>query len=314
MLLGCTNMILYPIPTLNNKNVKALEENSGRFLAENNITDNTAKTFLSQYQYDFTHIKTSDNENLAAVEFVTKEEQAKGVVLFLHGNNDDIYKQGVLNTALLFLESGYNLLILDYRGYGKSTGSPSPKGLNLDIQATISYLTQKYKNIYIYAQSIGGTSILGALDEINQSKIRAIATEGAFLSYKGLSNAVKISIPFTDYKEIESYAPLSTTRDLSLPLLLVHSIEDEVIPYSQGKALHTHFKNSQFISTTGRHLGYLNSSIELDTILNFYDKNKNYQAPIETKSIILKTSTENNNSKNIELNQTSENRDRNITK
>jgi len=307
LLLGCTNMILYPVPTLKNESVKVLEENSGKFLAENNITENNAKTFLSQYQYDFTTIKTSDNENLSAVEFITKEEQAKGVVLFLHGNNDDIYKQSLLNNALLFLESGYNLLVLDYRGYGKSTGSPSPKGLNLDIQATVKYLTKEYTNIYIYAQSIGGTSLLGALDEINQSKIRAIATEGSFLSYKQLSKAVKISIPFTNYKEIESYAPLSTKRDLNLPLLLIHSIEDEVIPYSQGKALHAHFKNSKHIATTGRHLGYLTSSIELDSVLKFYDENKDYQAPIKIKPTDLNTSTENNISTNKELNQTTEN-------
>lgn len=301
LLLGCTNMILYPVPSLKSENIKALEENSGRFLAENNITENKTTTFLSQYQYDLKSIITSDKKKLSAVEFITKEDARKGVMLFLHGNNDDIYKQSLLRTALLFLESGYNLLVLDYRGYGKSTGSPSPKGLNLDIQATVNYLTNKYDNIYIYAQSIGGTSLLGALDEIDKSKIRAIITEGAFLSYKQLSEAVKISIPFTDYKELDSYAPLTTRKEIKLPLLLIHSIEDEVIPYSQGKSLHAHFKNSKHIPTTGRHLSYLTSSVELDIVLKFYDKNKDYQA------IDLNNSTENNNLINIELNQTIEN-------
>lgn len=305
LFIGCTNKILYHPP----KNDMQLTQ---------------------QYHYDEVNISTADNELLSAVEFYTPKKESKGILLFLHGNADNIYS--AQNTALLFLEGGYNILLLDYRGYGKSSGSPSPKGLNLDIQATINYLGKEYDNIYIYAQSIGGTSFLGALDEIDTSKIRAITTEGAFLSYKQLSDDIDIHIPFTNYKELRSYAPIST-KETTIPLLIIHSREDEVIPYTQGLALTQHFKHAKHIPTNGKHLGYLSSMFKLKKVFTFFDENKNYQstylsedknssqekiinikdinkeyqAPLKTKAIDLNTSTENNNSTNIELNQTIEN-------
>lgn len=304
LFIGCTNEILYHPP-------------------KNDIQ------LTQQYHYDERNISTTDKELLSAAEYYTPKKESKGILLFLHGNADNIYS--AQDAGLLFLEEGYNLLLLDYRGYGKSSGSPSPKGLNLDIQATIDYLNKEYDNIYIYAQSIGGTSLLGALDEIDTSKVRAITTEGSFLSYKQLSDEIGIHIPFTNYKELKSYAPLST-KETTIPLLIIHSTEDEIIPYAQGLALSQHFKHAKHIPTNGKHLGYLSSMFKLKKVFTFFDENKNYQstyvsedknssqeklidfqdinkshqAPIKTKAIDLNTSTENNTSTNIELNQTIE--------
>ncbi|CAA6798504.1 MAG: Unknown protein [uncultured Sulfurovum sp.] len=255
LFIGCTNKILYHPP-------------------KNNIP------LTQQYHYDERNISTVDKELLSAVEYYTPEEKSQGVLLFLHGNADNIYS--AQNTGLLFLEGGYNVLLVDYRGYGKSTGKPSPKGLNLDIQAMIQYLNKEYDNIYIYAQSIGGTSFLGALDEIDKSKIRAITTEGSFFSYKQLADKMGIHIPFTNYKELMSYAPIST-KETSIPLLIIHSTEDEIIPYSQGLALSQHFKKAKHLPTTGKHLGYLSSSFKLKQVFRFFNDNKNYKyiTPIE---------------------------------
>ena len=266
---GCTNSILYHPPKV--------EHNLSRVLPQT-------------FHYEIKSIKTTDGETLSAVEYYTPKKENKGVVLFLHGNADSISLSS--RTTFPFIDMGYDVLLLDYRGYGKSTGSPSPKGLNLDIQATVNYLIKEFDNIYIYGQSIGGTSLLGALDEIDRSKIRAIATEGSFLSYKQLSDAVGISVPFANYKELKSYAPFSSDGNTTIPLMLIHSTEDETIPYSQGLALSKHFKSSKHIQTTGRHLGYFNFLTNYKAVFKFFDENKNYQFVPTFKPII---SAEDNN-------------------
>jgi len=269
LFLGCTNTILYHPPK---------------------VEHNLSKVLPQTFHYEIKSIKTTDGETLSIVEYFTPEKENKGVVLFLHGNADSISLSSRITFP--FIDKGYDVVLLDYRGYGKSTGSPSPKGLNLDIQATVNYLTKEFDNIYIYGQSIGGTSLLGALDEIDRSKIRAIATEGSFLSYKQLSDEVGIYVPFTNYKELRSYAPISSDGNTTIPLMLIHSTEDETIPYSQGLALSKHFKSSTHIKTTGRHLGYFNSLSNYKAIFKFFDENKNYQFIPTFKPII---SAEDNN-------------------
>ena len=277
--LGCTNSILYH---------------------PSKIEHNLSKVLPQTFHYEIKSIKTTDGETLSVVEYYTPKKENKGVLLFLHGNADSISLSSRITFP--FIDKGYDVLLLDYRGYGKSTGSPSPEGLNLDIQATINYLTKEFDNIYIYGQSIGGTSLLGALDEIDKSKIRAIATEGSFLSYKQLSDAVGISVPFTNYKELKSYAPISSDGNTTIPLMLIHSTEDETIPYAQGLALSKHFKSSKHIQITGRHLGYLNFLTNYKKVFSFFDKNKNYQfIPIFKPIISVKDNniSDNNTTKGV---------------
>jgi pimeloyl-ACP methyl ester carboxylesterase len=255
----------------------------------------TNQELSTAYLYKYLDINTSDGVKLSVIKYISPLK-AKGTVLFLHGNADNITQ---LPFALLnFVKEGYDLVFLDYRGYGKSTGSPSPKGLNLDIQATINYLSKKSsKNLYIYAQSIGGTSLLGALNQINKNNIKAIVTEGSFLSYKQLSDATGISIPFTDYKELELYAPISSDKNTTIPLMLIHSESDEIIPYSQGLALAKYFVNAKHIKITGNHLSYLRFSFNRKKIFNFFEKHKNYKYTQLMKTIL----NDKNSTKKISL-------------
>jgi len=272
---GCTNAILYHPPKIEKK-------------------------LSNAFFHKTLDINTTDGIKLSSVLYRSKSTiQNKGVILFLHGNADNITTLS-FSSLLLFVKNGYDLLLLDYRGYGKSKGSPSPKGLSIDINSTINYLTNDFDNIYIYAQSIGGTSLLGTLDNINKSKVRAIVTEGSFLSYKELSKAMGISVPFTDYKELKLYAPISSDGNTTIPLMLIHSENDEVIPYSQGLALSKHFIRSKHVKTVGRHLGYLSSISSFKSVFDFFEKNKDYRY-IKLKEIDITTKNQN---KTIENNLT----------
>jgi len=230
----------------------------------------------SDYPYIEKTVTTEDGEKLSAIEYHTPKKKTKGVVLFLYGNADNL--NNCSSFSLSVLPRGYDFFLVDYRGYGKSTGSPSTKGLSLDIQATIDYLSQHFDDIYIYTQSIGGVALLGTLDKINKSKIRAIVTEGAFLSYREISkDFLGLLLPWVDYDELESYAPISSNGETTIPLMLVHSEEDNLIPYKEGVSLAKHFKNAKHRKIKSEHLRYLSTKKHYDELFNFFENNRGYR-------------------------------------
>lgn len=99
-------------------------------------------------------ISTQDGEQLNALLF-SSEKERKGVILYLHGNRGNLQRWGTYHTA--FTQKGYDFFIIDYRGYGKSTGCPSEEGIYTDAEAAYEWLTQQYSSeeIIIYGRSLG---------------------------------------------------------------------------------------------------------------------------------------------------------------
>ena len=247
LFLGCTNQILY-------------------------MPQEPTRAINHTYPYTQQTLLTEDGEKLSAITYSTTPHN-RDVVLFLYGNADNLNNCSSLSE--LFLPQGYDFFAIDYRGYGDSTGSPSPKGLSIDINTTINYLTQWFDNIFIYAQSIGAVSLLGTLDHLNQRKIRAIITEGAFYSYKELSTEfLGIKLPWIDYDKLEHYAPSSSSGNSTIPLLLIHSEEDDLISYKQGLSLANHFKNATHKKIKGKHLGFLSNYDHFKEVFEFFEKSR----------------------------------------
>ena len=245
---GCTNKILY-------------------------MPQKVTEEIETKYPYEEKTLLTKDGEKLSAIEYHSAQNKNRSVVLFLYGNADNLNNCSSLSTT--FVPRGYDFFVVDYRGYGKSTGSPTPEGIKIDIQTTIEYLSKNFENIYIYGQSIGAVSLLGILDEIEKEKIRAIVSEGAFLSYKELSKEfLGIELPWIDYDTLEDYAPISSNRETKIPLLLIHSEEDNLISYKQGLSLAKHFKYAKHRKTKGNHLGFLRSYEHFEEIFDFFEKRR----------------------------------------
>jgi len=109
------------------------------FFPDRNIEQDPGSVGL---EYEELSITTSDQEVLYA--WWIPQREAKYTILFFHGNAGNISHR--LEKIAFFHELGFNVLIMDYRGYSKSTGSPTEKGIYLDAQATWEYLTHQ-KNI-----------------------------------------------------------------------------------------------------------------------------------------------------------------------
>jgi fermentation-respiration switch protein FrsA (DUF1100 family) len=161
---------------------------------------------------------------------------AKDVLLFFHGNAGNISQRG--ESLSIFHRLGLNVLIIDYRGYGRSGGAPSEEGLNRDAEAAWRYLRQDRgfaaSNIVLFGRSLGGAVAARLATEV---KPAALILESTFSSARDVATAYYpilsklILLRFT----FDTVTRIST---VDCPLLLIHSPDDQVIPFYMGERVY----------------------------------------------------------------------------
>jgi uncharacterized protein len=184
-------------------------------------------------RYEDVRIRTEDGETLGA--WWIQAPSARGTVLLFHGNAGNISHR--IDYAKMFQSLGYSILLVDYRGYGTSTGSPSENGMYRDAAASWHWLTEtrgiKPTDIVIFGESLGGgIATWLAVHE----KPGALVLASTFTSVPDLAAQL---YPFLPVRLISRYRYRSLERvsQLSLPIFIAHSPQDEIIPYSHGRRL-----------------------------------------------------------------------------
>lgn len=178
-------------------------------------------------------------------------------VLFFHGNAGNISHR--LETLDLFHRLDLNVLMPDYRGYGRSQGSPSESGTELDAVAAWRYLREQRATpasaILIHGRSLGAGVALALAEQIASSsgEIGAVFIESAFTSVPDLVADVLPWFPARGLVRIH-YPNLERIARLSAPLLIAHSPADEVIPFHHGERLHAAaLMGARFLRMQGGH-------------------------------------------------------------
>jgi pimeloyl-ACP methyl ester carboxylesterase len=184
----------------------------------------------TKYKFDTrkTHeeflIETSDHAHINAMLFPGKSDQ---VILYLHGNSGSLRSwQGIHNT-LADLE--HALFIIDYRGFGKSSGQISQEGLFLDAISAHKFLIDKgyeAENIIIYGRSIG-TAV--AIDLASKVKCKALMLESPFLD---MGRLIKSKIPFFPHDLLLKFPFDSKLKiaQIKAPILVIFGMKDKLIP------------------------------------------------------------------------------------
>lgn len=141
--------------------------------------------------YEELFIPTPDGESLSAFFIRANRQHARNVtVLMFHGNAGNIgYRLPI--AKILESELRCNVLMLQYRGYGLSSGNPNEKGLMIDAQTGLDYIRQRHElrdtKVVVYGQSIGGAVAIGlAARNQKEGDIAAIVLENTFTSIKKL--------------------------------------------------------------------------------------------------------------------------------
>ncbi|MBV6485109.1 MAG: hypothetical protein KFKLKKLM_01662 [Flavobacteriales bacterium] len=155
-------------------------------------------------------------------------------IIFFHGNAGNLVSQHKL--MLPFVKAGYKVFMADYSGFGFSTGKATRKNVLLDGNSAIEYFTKLDTTArwIIYGQSLGG-HLTPVVALANQNLIDAIVVEGAFTSHQdiGANTAGFIARILI----AEKYSAKKALKEFKKPVLIIHSTEDNIIPYRMGEQL-----------------------------------------------------------------------------
>jgi fermentation-respiration switch protein FrsA (DUF1100 family) len=155
------------------------------------------------------------------------------VLLFFHGNAGNISHRG--ESVEIFHRLGLNVFIIDYRGYGKSEGTPSEAGLYSDARAAWQYLNEKKEfgkdDIVVFGRSLGGAVATNLAAEFQPG---ALIVESSFSSAKDMAGELFPLISYLVPMRFQ-FNSLENIQQVRSPLLVLHSPDDEIIPYHLGK-------------------------------------------------------------------------------
>jgi fermentation-respiration switch protein FrsA (DUF1100 family) len=184
--------------------------------------------------YDEVAIRTDDGEILSA--WWIPAPESRGVALHLPGNAGNISHR--IDYALMFRALGFSTLLVDYRGYGKSTGKPSEEGTYSDADAAWRWLTEMReipgRDIVVYGESLGGgvSSWLAS-----RYPPRALVLASTFTSAVELGAELYWFLPVRMISRFR-YDTLTRLAAVHAPVLVIHSRADEIVPFAHGEQLY----------------------------------------------------------------------------
>lgn len=193
------------------------------------------KDFQFDYENQETkeyNLETRDGAIINGLRFYPKGE-SKGVVIYLKGNSKSIKGWGKF--AVDFTRHGYNVLMVDYRGFGKSTGKRSQKAIKRDLQLVYNKVKEKTTEdrIILYGRSLG-SGFATKLASMNHPKMLILDAP-----YYSLTKVTARYMPFMPLSILIKY-PLPTYKWLKYvqcPVHIIHGTHDKLIPYKSSVKL-----------------------------------------------------------------------------
>lgn len=197
--------------------------------------------------YEDIYIKTADNVRLHGWKLLASHN-TNGSVLFFHGNGDNISTH--FANVYWLTEHGFDVYLFDYRGYGKSEGLPQLDAVISDVEDMLAYTVRQLpedEKLIVMGHSLGGSvSIYGVAHSGYRDRIKALVTVEAFSDYHDIAQDMLATSWLTwlfqwplSFTIDNSYSPLDAVAGVSpVPLLIMHSKYDELIPFYHAEALY----------------------------------------------------------------------------
>ena len=236
--------------------------------------------------YEDVSFSTADGLTLRAWHIPSAKTTGKTLIL-LHGYPAD---KGNILPALAFLHGDFNLLLFDFRYLGQSEGSYSTAGAKEveDLLAAVQFLkTRGVKEVGVWGFSMGGAVALMAIEKAPE--IKAVIAESSYASLAEMALEL-FRIPLLNHTvaylvglwaklflgiDLRDVSPAERVRNTSVPILLIHSSADAVIPFSHARSLQEALKNNpraEFWFHEGSAHGQLASDYQ-SRVRNFFHKN-----------------------------------------
>lgn len=219
-------------------------------------------------QFESVSFETTDGVLLSG--WFVPSESARGVILFCHGNAGNISHR--LDSIQIFHQLGLDVFIFDYRGYGQSEGKPTEQGTYKDAEAAWRYLIEERQvnpnEVIIFGRSLGGA----VASWLAQSHTPGgLILESTFTSLPDIAAGLYPYLPVRLLLRFE-YNTAEYLGGVDCPVLIVHSRDDEIMPFNHGQQLLESAKEpKKFLEITGTHNnGFITSGKRYEDGLNTF--------------------------------------------
>ncbi len=201
--------------------------------------------------YEEVRLRTGDGVRIAAW-WIPPPPGGRGTVLFFHGNAGNISHR--LHSLRTFHELGVGVLIVSYRGYGPSEGRPSERGTYRDARAAWEHLVAERgippSEIVLFGRSLGGAVATNLAADVTAG---GLIVESTFTSVPDLASELFPWVPARLIARLR-YDARQRMKEVESPVLVIHSRNDEIIPFRHGKALYAAAgRPKRFLEIRGSH-------------------------------------------------------------
>jgi hypothetical protein len=209
-------------------------------------------------EYTFVEFRSEDGVGLTGF-YTPARETSRGTVLFCHGNGGNISHR--LETIGIYHHMGFDTLVFDYRGYGRSEGAPSEIGTYRDARAAWDWLLAETDvapgRVVIHGRSLGGPIAAHLARHVDAG---GLIIESSFPSAPELGQSMYPIFPVR-WLIRYSYDTAAFLQDVTEPVLVIHSREDRLVPWAQGRAVYDAAgQPKRFVEITGSHnAGFVDS-------------------------------------------------------
>ena len=202
-------------------------------------------------RFDDLRIRTEDGEQLHAW-WIPAEGETRGAALVLHGNAGNISHR--LDYAQMFHSMGYGTLLVDYRGYGRSTGKPTEVGTYRDAQAGWRWLREEKglaeEQIVVFGESLGGAV---ACWLAARQRPQALILASTFTSINDLGGELYRFLPVRLISRF-GYDTRECLGRVQVPVMIAHSPDDDIVPFAHGERLYQAAREPKtFLRLSGSH-------------------------------------------------------------
>lgn len=207
------------------------------------FTNNGKDTIQNKYTIESVIFTSKSGNKLNGWFIKSKDVTADITLLHFHGNAGNLFYQ--YNAMVPLLEKGFQLFMFDYSGFGFSEGKATRENVLMDAHSALDYIKTREEikgtKLVIYGQSLGG-HLSAVVAKDRQAEIDALVIEGAFSSHHDVATFfVRRLVLLGSIARVvvrDGYSAKRSIKGYKKPVLVIHSTEDETVPFYMGKRIY----------------------------------------------------------------------------